>query len=479
LAAAHHHHAYNLEQKFEFTSKIRRVVFALMIVGAVLIGAGYLLAPDSAHEDSHASVNQAKTELNAVPVSDQHPEEHGATKDEHGTAHADEAHADEAHADEAHAGGHGHHAPDKNTRMLANLLLASLYFLTIAMGAMFFITIHRVGNAGWYVAVQRVVEAMTQYLPYAFVGFLLILPFLGNLFEWAIIPAGEDAIIDAKRAWLNEGSFIFRTILFFGIWIGTAILLRRLSIREDVEGHPVNNIKIFEQSTRISAIFIILFALSYSLFAIDWIKSLEPHWFSTIFGINVFAGSMVSAMVTLYLLILFLKSQGYLEFVNESHLHDIGKFTFGFSIFWAYTWVSQYMLIWYSNIPEEGIYYVKRYRIGDHEYLGYAAFFYLNIIINFLFPFLWLMTRNAKRKLVTFLPIGIILLYGHWHDLFLMIMPGAVLDNWGVGLMELGFFTLFAGVFLFAVFNALQRANLVPLKHPYLEESLHHTTGAV
>jgi hypothetical protein len=241
----------------------------------------------------------------------------------------------------------------------------------------------------------------------------------------------------------------------------------------------VNNIKIFEQSTRISAIFIILFALSYSLFAIDWIKSLEPHWFSTIFGINVFAGSMVSAMVTLYLLILFLKSQGYLEFVNESHLHDIGKFTFGFSIFWAYTWVSQYMLIWYSNIPEEGIYYVKRYRIGDHEYLGYAAFFYLNIIINFLFPFLWLMTRNAKRKLVTFLPIGIILLYGHWHDLFLMIMPGAVLDNWGVGLMELGFFTLFAGVFLFAVFNALQRANLVPLKHPYLEESLHHTTGAV
>ncbi len=437
-----------------------------MIIGAVLTAAGYFLTPE--HPASHEAHASTSTEVvKAVPVSHQDQETHGATQTEQ---HAGEA----AHGEAAHRP-----EPGRNTRFLANFLLASVYFLTIAMGAMFFITIHRVGNAGWFVAVQRVAEAITLYLPYAAVGFVVMLFFLGSLFEWAMIPAGLDEIIDAKRAYLNPSAFSIRTVLFFGIWVGTALYLRKLSKDEDAIGHPIDNVSIFWRSTHVSAVFIILFGLSYCLFAVDWIKSLEPHWFSTIFAINVFGGSMVSAMVTLYLLILFLKGRGYLDFVNDSHLHDIGKYVFGFSVFWAYTWLSQYMLIWYSNIPEEGIYYVKRYRVGDHAYLGYAAFFYLNIVINFAFPFLWLMTRNAKRKLSTFLPIGVILLYGHWHDLFLMIMPGAVEANWGLGFMELGFYLLFAGVFLFAVFNALSKINLVPLKHPYLDESLHHTTGAV
>ena len=188
---------------------------------------------------------------------------------------------------------------------------------------------------------------------------------------------------------------------------------------------------------------------------------------------------MVSASVVMYLIAAFLKKQGYMEYVNDSHFHDLGKYAFGFTVFWGYIFIAQYLLIWYSNIPEEGIYYVVRYRVEDEAYRGFAWFFYINIFLNFLIPFIGLMTRNAKRRLEIFLPIAAIILYGHWHDLYVMVMPGAMLQSPGIGILEIGVFAAFAGIFLFVVFNALSKANLVPLKHPYLEESLHHTTGPV
>ncbi len=437
-----------LTERFSFPAKLRTTIFGMIGVGIVLLIVGIFIARSADGgenaEGSHASLSEQVV---------------------HTVADKDEA---PAHGEE--------HAITWHSQLGANLLLVSLFFMTITMGAMFFLTIHRVGNSGWQTAIRRVPEAISTYLPIGIVGFVGVFVLMGDFYEWLIVPEGVDALIDSKRAYLNQGFFLIRNLLFFGVWVGAAIWLRRMSLREDTEG----GLSFHNRSEIVSAVFVIFFALSYSLFSIDWIKSLEPHWFSTIFGIYVFAGSMCSAMVTIYFIIVYLKQQGYMQYVNDAHLHDVGKYAFGFSVFWGYIWISQYLLVWYSNIPEEGIYYVTRYRVEDSAYLGYATFFYVNVLLNFLIPFIGLMTRNAKRIPKVFIPIGLIMLYGHWHDLFLMIMPGAVGSHWADGLiMNIGLMLIFGGAFLYVVFNAFTKANLVPIKHPYLEESLHHTTGPV
>ncbi|MDX1905550.1 MAG: quinol:cytochrome C oxidoreductase [Bacteroidia bacterium] len=501
-----------LTERYTMTGRLTQIALGLVGVGLVLLIAGIFLESgkkkDTPADASHEGHSQRTEQLVIQPVSnpqDAHQDgthqegthqegthEEGSHEAPHtetpADAHSGEAahddthqegavHPDAAHADGDHAAaGHGeHHDTGVMGRILANLLLCSVYFFCIAMGSMFFLTIHRVGNAGWHTAIMRVPEAITQWLPVGVVGFVALFFFMDQLYEWLIVPENADPLIDAKRAYLNKGFFIARSVVFFGVWIAAALYLRKLSHDQDREGGLFH----FKRSEVISALFIIFFAISYCLYAIDWIKSLEPHWFSTIFGVYIFGGSMVIANATIYLITAYLKTQGYMKWVNDAHFHDLGKYTFGFSIFWAYIWLAQYLLIWYANIPEEGIYYVKRYRVEDHQYLGYSFFFYSNIIINFVLPFFMLMTRNAKRKFLTYVPVAVIVLYGRWHDLFLMIMPGAVGQNPGIGLIEIGMFMAFAGLFVYVVFRALTSSNLVPLKHPYLEESLHHTTGAV
>ncbi|MDP5169113.1 MAG: hypothetical protein NWR72_02620 [Bacteroidia bacterium] len=451
-----HYTSEQLTERFQFLGKYRTVIFGLIGVGLVLVLASWLLT-DGSEATTHAADGHAAIESVHSPVQ--------PVADTHGEG-------DHGHAD---------HVPGVGTRMLTGTLISLLFFFTISMGALFFLAVHQVGNAGWQTAIRRVPEAMSLWVPVAGVVFLILLFFLGDLYEWAIIPEGVDAIIDKKRAWLNEGSFWFRTFVYFTIWIGGALVLRRLSVSQDSAASVEDGVSFFRKSTGVAAGFIVLFAFSYSLFTFDWIKSLEPHWFSTIFGVYVFAGSFGSAMFTLGLLLTFLKRQGYMSYVNDSHIHDVYKFAFGFTVFWAYIWVSQYLLIWYSNIPEEGIYYVKRYSVGDPAYIGgsFNIVWIINLLLCFLTPFLGLMTRNAKRMAKVYIPISILALTGHYIDIFQMVQPGALGKYWGFGMMEIGFFLIFAGLFLFVVFTALTRANLVPQRHPYLEESLHHTTGDV
>ncbi|MEM8896786.1 MAG: quinol:cytochrome C oxidoreductase [Bacteroidota bacterium] len=488
--ASSHFTPEQLTERFELSSRIRNIVYGLVGVGVILVLIGAFLAQsgdghhDDSHGEEHAELITENPTIHTV-ANDQHDDGHG--EDSHGDdGHADEAHAGddhghtdaahaEAHGDDGHGGGHGHHGPTWVTRVLTGFYMSNLYFITIAMGALFFIAVHRVGNAGWQTAIRRVPEAMFGWLPFAAIGAAASFLFMDQIFEWIIIPEGQDALIDTKRAYLNPTGFIIRSIIFFGVWILVARVLRRLSTREDTLGGLQN----FEKSLGVSAGFVVFFAISYSLFAIDWIKSLEPHWFSTIFGVYTFAGSMASAMATLTILVYFLRRQGYMKYVNDSHAQDINTYMLGFSIFWAYMWVSQFLLIWYSNIPEETIYYAKRWRTEDSAYLGYAPFFYLNLILNFILPFLGMLNRNARRDPRFYIPIACIILIGHWNDLFQMVMPGVMFDQAKIGMLEIGWFMIFAGLFLLVVFRGLSKANLVPLKHPYLEESLHHTTGDV
>jgi hypothetical protein len=166
------------------------------------------------------------------------------------------------------------------------------------------------------------------------------------------------------------------------------------------------------------------------------------------------------------LIILYLKRQGYMEHINENHLHDMGKFMFAFSIFWTYLWFSQFMLIWYANLPEEIAYFIQRFKY-------YKGLFIANFLINFFVPFLSLMTRDAKRKTTLLTIVAITILIGHWIDMFLMVMPSVVGAHWAINFIEIGATVMFAGVFLLSVFRALSKAPLVPQKHPMLEESYH------
>ena len=189
------------------------------------------------------------------------------------------------------------------------------------------------------------------------------------------------------------------------------------------------------------------------------------------FGWYVFASWFISGLAATTLTVILLKQAGYLKMVNANHLHDLGKFVFAFSIFWTYIWFSQFMLIWYANIPEESIYF--RERLGgynDH----YTWIFFVNLIVNFVFPFLVLMTRDAKRQMIMLKIVCIAILFGHWLDFYLMIMPGTLRGDSGFGLIELGCALTFLGLFLVRFTKGLTSASLVPVNHPFLEESIHH-----
>ena len=196
----------------------------------------------------------------------------------------------------------------------------------------------------------------------------------------------------------------------------------------------------------------------------DWIMSVDPHWFSTLFGWYVFASMFVSGITAIALITIYLKSNGYLEFVNDSHIHDLGKFMFGISIFWTYLWFSQFMLIWYSNIPEEVTYFISR--IED-----YNLPFFGMLVMNFIFPLLILMNSDYKRINYFIVMAGIVIILGHYMDVFNMIMPSAVGDKWFIGVPEIGGFLFFLGLFVFIVFKELTKAPLLTTGDPYVQES--------
>ena len=219
-----------------------------------------------------------------------------------------------------------------------------------------------------------------------------------------------------------------------------------------------------------SALTLIVFGLTYSIASFDWIMSLEPHWFSTIFAMYTFSGLFVNGVAFICLILILLKEQGYFPMVNENHFHDLGKWLFGFTTFWAYIWFSQYLLIWYSNIPEETMYYIIR------EKGGWDWLFYFNLIINWLIPFFALMTRNSKRSPFILKRVCILLLVGHWLDIYVMVTPN-VFKHAGlsasIGLVEIGAALGYAGLFVLVFGKTLSKNLLYPKKDPCFEEGVH------
>lgn len=347
-------------------------------------------------------------------------------------------------------------------------LVFSLYFTTVAVSSLFLLSLSGVVQASWLTPYKRVPEAMSAFLPVAMILMIASCAGLHSVYEWTHKEmVANDPILSAKVAWLNEPRFIITMILIFAIW--NFIGYRHRKVSEQMDG--ANGKAVAEKHLGFSAVSIILFSLTICIAAFDWIMSVEPHWFSTIFGVYIFAGSFVSGIAFITLAVITLKENGYFKnSVNENHYHDLGKWMFGFSVFWAYIWISQYLLIWYANIPEETEYYVLRH----HHWNG---LFFFNLFINFAVPFFGLMTRKAKRTPAVLKTIAVIILLGHFLDLYLMVAPKVFhhhnLHVSGYGVVQIAQLVGGFGLFIFVVGRALSKRKLEVENDPTFAEGAH------
>ena len=365
----------------------------------------------------------------------------------------------------------------QHNRAWANLFAGSFYFMGIALASVFFLALQYAAESGWSTTIKRLMEAVISFLPYG-LSFLLLIFICGQIHLNSIYPwmaegvsdvnsPNYDAVIAGKSGYFGIFWWV-RTVLYMVAWVLFAYKLRKNSSDADALG--IEESKGFHwKNIKLSAYFLVLFAYTSSTAAWDWLMSIDTHWFSTMMGWYVFSGMWVSSMITITLLVVWLKKNGYLEFVTESTVHDIGKWMFAISFLWTYLYFSQFMLIWYADIPEEVVYYKTRWE--SYKALMWAVFF-----VNFLFPMVLLMSRDSKRNFYFLVFVGTIIFIGHYLDMIMIVMPGTVGHNWtGLSWMEIGNFLFFLGLFIYVVLTNLAKRPLLVKNHPFLSESLHHS----
>jgi hypothetical protein len=349
-------------------------------------------------------------------------------------------------------------------RTWANYLLNNYYFLSIAIGAAFFGSIQYITNSGWSAAFKRIPEAMAAYIPFAGIFFLIMFFGMHSIFEWTHDEVLQhDELIQHKSPYLNVPFFFIRVIVFFAAWTILSKVLRKFSLKED----EVGGLHYFEKSELYSKIFIFVIAITFTLFAVDMLLSLDPHWFSTLFAAKSFISAFLHGSTIITLIVIILNRTGNFDILNRSHLHDFTRYIFMTSIVWGYFNFAEFMLIWYGNIPEETVWFVERWQGA------YKILFFANIILNWAIPFFVLMPRKTSRSKMFIFPVIVLLMIGQYTELYYIIWPNVVHEA-KFGLLEIGAFLGYAGIFSLVVSTWLAKASLVPKNHPYLQESLHH-----
>ena len=347
-------------------------------------------------------------------------------------------------------------------RFWPNFLLVCYLLLGMGLAATFFLALQYVTGASWSVAFRRVPEAVSSLLPVAALGLGVILLLHPSLYPWV---NGRGHLSGFKAAWLNLPFFWIRSALYLILWILLARALVRSSQRQDRDSGGAGR----RVTVRYAALFLVVFGLTFWLASMDWIMSLEPDWYSTVFGVYNFAGLFLAGLAALILLVIWLRRTSPLrDFVSEEHLHDLGKLLFAFSTFWMYIWFCQYMLIWYANLTEETHYFIARLH-GFWEPL-----FLLNIVLNWGIPFLVLLPKACKRSPSTLAKVAAVVLVGRWLDLYLMIFPPTVGAAPVFGIWEVGAMFGAFGVFLIFFLRSIRQAPLVPVNDPFLRESLQY-----
>ena len=360
---------------------------------------------------------------------------------------------------------------EHHNQFWTNILTNGMFFFFVSVGALFFYALQYATETGWTALVKRIFEGMFANVPVfaLIVGVVLLVGTVGghHIYHWmdgeVMNPESDkyDAIIAGKSAYLNKPFFWIRAIAYFATFIIFARLFRKKSLEEDQVGGEKTHFFLYRRG----ALFLVFFAVFSSALAWDWLMSIDTHWFSTLYGWYVFSGMWVSAMIMAVMIVLFLKGKGYLGHVNENHMHDMNKWVFALSFLWSYLWFSQFVLIWYSDIPEEVTYFVERIE-------NYKVPYFLMFGINFILPMVMLMSRHAKRIKSLPIIVGSLIFIGHWMDTYLLIQPGAN-HHWHLGFAEIGTLIGFLGLFLFVTFKAFTKASFVPKNHPFLEESKH------
>ncbi|OFV96611.1 MAG: hypothetical protein A3F68_11170 [Acidobacteria bacterium RIFCSPLOWO2_12_FULL_54_10] len=352
------------------------------------------------------------------------------------------------------------------SRFWSNLLLISYLLLGMGLAGTFFVALQYMSGASWSVAFRRIPEALSSALPVGAIGMLVVFFFHPSLYPWSQAASAEgEGLTGFKAAWLSLPFFWVRSVIYIALWFLLSKLIVRSSREQDLDDSPRHT----RSSIRYSAMFLVAFGFTFWLASMDWIMSLEPHWYSTMFGLYNFSGLFLGGLAAIILLVLWIsKTTGLRDFVNEEHLHDLGKLLFAFSTFWMYIWFCQYMLIWYANITEESIYYIQRL----HGF--WEPIFLLNIFLNWIIPFIVLLPVSSKRSRSTLAKVAIVVLAGRWVDLYLMIFPALHGQTPVFGLWEIGSIVGACGLLLFFFQRALGQASLVPLNDPRLQDSLHY-----
>jgi hypothetical protein len=343
-------------------------------------------------------------------------------------------------------------------------LVAFLFFLSLALGALFFVLIHYATQAGWGIVVRRLAENTMGTLPLFALLFVPVTMGMGQLFPWIHeIAEGKDHVLVGKAPYLNTPFFIGRAVAYFACWTLIAMFYVQRSRAQDATG----NLSISARLRRFSGPAIIVLALTQTFAAVDWIMSLEPYWYSTIFGVYWFAGSFVSFFAFLTLVVLALRRAKLMAgAVGVEHFHDLGKLMFAFTVFWAYIGFSQYFLIWYGNIPEETSFFRAR-AVGS-----WASASFLLAAAHFILPFFFFMPRTVKRH-PGLLAIGASwLLLMHFVDLYWLVMPAMHPEGVAVGVLDVTTFLAVGGFFTAAVSYLMAGSPLVPVGDPRLSESL-------
>jgi hypothetical protein len=355
-------------------------------------------------------------------------------------------------------------APADPKQFLFSWLVSWLFFLSLALGALFFVLIQYAAQGGWGIVVRRIGETTFATLPVLAVLFLPLLFGLGDLYAWAAPGAAEhDPLLQWKAPFLNLPFFLGRAGLYFAVWSGIAVIYFRGSRGQDATGDPAVSARL----RRLAGPALIALAVTQTFASIDWIMSLTPHWYSTIFGVYFFAGSFVGFIALLSVVAVAMRAAGLLEtIVSADHLHDVGKFLFAFTAFWAYIAFSQFFLMWYANLPEETIWYKARL---EGSWKAVSIFLMAG---HFAAPFLYLMGRAVKRRGSTLAIGGAWLLAMHFLDLYWQVMPTLHPEGIRPSVLDAAALVAIGGCFVAAASWLLRRQSLVPIRDPRLAESL-------
>ncbi len=469
---------------FKFPFGLKAVSGVLMIVGLLAFAIGTYQSSQIAH-DIHENGYQSDALI--------HHHEHQEEISEEMIAKGDiPALVLEEHNAENEAK-HIHHAfTQVSNKPWTAIYIPVIMFLLISLGALFFLALQHAASVGWSIILVRVMEGIASYLPIGGAIFFVLMIISGmhfnHLFHWMdasllneymliaadgtkeyfseagdgrIINPDYDSLLAGKEAYLNFPFWLGRALVYLGGWTFFLLKLKNISMRLDAK--PFDK-KIFISQRNWSAGFIVFFAVTSSMSAWDWIMSFDPHWFSTLFGWYTFSSYMSCVLAVIILISVLLKQQGVFPEFNDNHLHDLTKFMFGFSLLWSYLWFSQFMLIWYANIPEEVTYYYVRFDEHKVRFLGM-------LIPNFFMPFLILVSSSIKRNYKVVCTMAFVILFGHYLDFFNMMEPGSVGSFANIGFAEVGAFLFFAGLFIFVVFTSLQKRPSQPKGNPLHHES--------